>query len=70
MASGIPVTITNSGAPITNVVGGIPVTLIGGTAVAIKTGQQIASVPVDGVARKVTFTVVNGVITAITTAAP
>lgn len=70
MPSALPVTITNFGTPITNVVGGAPVTLVGGNAVAIKTGQQIASVPVDGVARKVTFTVVNGVITAITTAAP
>lgn len=68
--SGIPVTITNAGTPVTSAVGGVPVTLVGGTAAAIANGQIIASVPVDGTAKKVTFTVANGAITAITTAAP
>lgn len=67
---GFPITITNAGAPVTSAVGGVPVTLVGGTASAVTNGLQIASVPVDAVARKVTFTVANGVITAITTAAP
>lgn len=68
--SGIPVTITNTGVPVTNMVGGVPITLVGGTATAVKSGMIIASVPVDGTPRKVTFTVANGVVTAITTAAP
>lgn len=70
MPSGIPVTITNAGMPVTNTVGGVPITLVGGTAVAIVDGQVIASIPVDGTAKKVTFTVADGEITAITTAAP
>jgi hypothetical protein len=68
--SGFPIRITNAGAPVTNTVGGIPVTLVGGTAVAIVDGQIIATVPVDGTDKKVTFTVADGEITAITTATP
>lgn len=65
--SGIPVTITNAGAPVTNTTGGVPVTLVGGSAAAVTNGQVI-TMTVDGVSKNVTFTVVNGVITAITTA--
>lgn len=65
--SGIPVTITNAGAPVTNTVGGVPVTLVGGSAVAVVEGQ-IITMDVDGTSKDVTFTVVDGVITAITTA--
>lgn len=46
---------------------GIPVTLVGGSAVAVVDGQTI-TMDVDGVSKDVTFTVVDGVITEITTA--
>lgn len=66
MSGGIPVTITNSGVAITNTVGGAPVTLVGGSAAAI-TDTQAIDMTVDGEDKTVTFTVVDGVITAITT---
>lgn len=65
--SGIPVVITNAGAPVTPAVMGVPVTLVGGTAAAVSSGQTL-SMDVDGVAKDVTFTVINGEITEITTA--
>lgn len=67
MAMGIPVTITNSGTPVTASPMGAPVTLVGGTAVAVSDGQTI-TMDVDGTSKDVTFTVVDGEITAITTA--
>lgn len=65
--SGIPVTITNAGTPVTNTAGGVPVTLVGGTAAAV-TDDQTITIEVDGDEKDVTFTVVDGAITAITTA--
>lgn len=65
--SGIPVTITNSGTPVTNAAGGVPVTLVGGTAAAVSDGQTV-TMDVDSVSKDVTFTVVDGAITSITTA--
>lgn len=63
--SGFPVTITNAGAPVTNTSGGVPVTLTGGTAAAV-TNEQVVSMDVNGTPdTDVTFTVVNGAITAI-----
>lgn len=70
MPNGFPVTITNKGMPVTPGPNAFPVTLVGGTAIAVSDGQVIATVPVDGTAKKVTFTVAAGAITAITTAAP
>jgi hypothetical protein len=67
VAMGIPVTITNSGVAITPGAMGAPVTLVGGTAAAISDGQVI-TMDVDGDSKDVTFTVVDGAITAITTA--
>lgn len=64
--SGIPVTITNAGIAVTPTAMGAPVTLVGGTAAAVANGQQL-TVDVDGVPTAVTFTVVNGAITEITT---
>jgi len=64
---GIPVTITNIGTPVTPGPMGAPVTLVGGTAVGVSDGQTI-TMDVDGVSKDVTFTVVDGAITAITTA--
>lgn len=66
-AQGIPVTITNSGVAVTPGAMGAPVTLVGGSAAAISDGQTV-SMDVDGDAKDVTFTVVDGAITAITTA--
>lgn len=68
MASGIPVVITNLGTPVTPSNLGTPVTLVGGNASAVAEGQTIEGVLVDGVEKDVTFTVVNGVVTEITTA--
>jgi hypothetical protein len=67
MAMGIPVTITNAGVAITPGAMGAPVTLVGGTAAAVSDGQAI-TMDVDGDSKDVTFTVVDGAITAITTA--
>lgn len=66
-AQGIPVTITNIGTPVTPGAMGAPVTLVGGIAVAVSDGQTI-TLDVDGDSKDVTFTVVDGAITAITTA--
>lgn len=66
-AMGIPVTITNLGIPVTPGALGAPVVLVGGTAVAVADEQTI-TMDVDGVSKDVTFTVVDGEITAITTA--
>ncbi|UIJ43785.1 hypothetical protein LZK98_11850 [Sphingomonas cannabina] len=51
----------------TNTAGGIPVTLTGGTTAAIADGQE-AEIEIDGTPTTVTFTVVSGQITGITTA--
>lgn len=67
-ASGAPVVLTNLGTPVTPAKLGAPVRLVGGIATAVANGQTINAIPVDGVSKNVTFTVVNGVITAITTA--
>lgn len=67
-ASGIPVVLTNLGTPVTPAKLGVPVRLVGGNATAVANAQVINAIPVDGVPKNVTFTVVNGVITAITTA--
>ena len=64
---GIPVTITNSGVAVSPGLGGAPVTLVGGTAAAVSDTQTI-TMDVDGQSKDVTFTVVDGAITAITTA--
>lgn len=69
MSGGIPVTLTNSGTAITATSAGIPVTLTGGTAAAVSDGD-VVQMDVDGSTKNVTFTVSNGAITAITTAAP
>lgn len=66
-AQGTPVVITNAGVPVTPSVLGAPVTLVGGVAAAITDGQTI-TMDVDGASKNVTFTVVDGAITAITTA--
>ena len=64
--SGYPVTITNAGTPVTPTLGGTPVTLVGGTAAAVE-NKQVVTLGLDGVETEVTFTVEDGVITAITT---
>lgn len=63
--SGYPVTITNAGTPVTQTIGGMPVTLVGGVAAAVTSGQAV-TLDLDGVETEVTFTVVDGVITEIT----
>lgn len=64
--SGYPVRITNAGTPVTPTLGGLPVTLVGGTAAAVA-NEQVVTLELDGVETEVTFTVEDGVITAITT---
>jgi len=66
-AQGIPVTITNLGTPVTAGPMGAPVTLVGGAVVPVA-NDQVITMTVDGVEKDVTFTVMDGEITAITTA--